>query len=227
MKEHIYTIPLNEHFGKLEGCPICSLFHMLECNEVETITGAAMMEPSVRIQTNKEGFCEKHLMQIIQAGRKLPVALIFESHLDELYSELSKKNGEGQQKRLAELEKSCYICRRISANMENLYSNLFYLYKNDGEFRGLFEKQPMFCLPHYSELLYYAQKELSGKDFRQFAETVKTIEMRYLEVLRGDIKWFCKKFDYRFTNEDWKNSRDAVERAAYTLCGTMPKSKSE
>jgi len=227
MKEHIYTIPLNEHFGKLESCPLCSLFEMMEYNEVETITGASMMEPSVRIQTNKEGFCEKHLFQITQVRKKLPVALMFQSHLEELFKDIKGKSGEHQIKRLDSLEHSCYICRRIKANMDSIYSNFFHLYKNDSKFHDLFLKQKLFCLPHYKELLYYGSKNLSKKEFKLFTEELNSLEMKYLEELKGDIDWFCKKFDYRFAKEDWKNSRDAVERTIYTLCGTLPKNKSE
>ena len=36
----------------------------------------------------------------------------------------------------------------------------------------------------------------------------------------GDVSWFCKKFDYRYEKEDWKNSKDAVERALDFLNGT-------
>ena len=54
MAEKIYTIPINEAFDKtLESetpdCPLCLMRNMLEKNELERITGAAMMEPDVRI----------------------------------------------------------------------------------------------------------------------------------------------------------------------------------
>ena len=35
----------------------------------------------------------------------------------------------------------------------------------------------------------------------------------YLAELKEDISWFCKKFDYRYNDEPWYNSRDSVERA--------------
>ena len=28
-----------------------------------------------------------------------------------------------------------------------------------------------------------------------------------------DVDWFQKKFDYRFKDADWKDSKDAVQRA--------------
>ena len=35
----------------------------------------------------------------------------------------------------------------------------------------------------------------------------------YMEELSGDVSWFCKKFDYRYNDEPWYNSKDSVERA--------------
>ena len=43
----------------------------------------------------------------------------------------------------------------------------------------------------------------------------------YAKELGGDVSWFCKKFDYRYEKEDWKNSKDAVERALDFLNGTV------
>ena len=61
MAETIYTIPINEAFDKAEDserpiCPFCELYEMLEKNALETTMGAAMMEPDIRIETNKHGF---------------------------------------------------------------------------------------------------------------------------------------------------------------------------
>ncbi len=227
MKEHIYTIPLNDHFGKKCGCPLCSLFAMLETNEITTITGASMMEPSIRIKTNEQGFCFRHYEMMTKKGKRLPVALIMQSHLEEIRSDLEKKNGQSQEKYLDRLEQSCYVCNRINGNMEHIFSNLFHLYRNDEEFNKLFKEQPMFCVPHYRQLLKYGMKFLTKKEFNEFYKVVYGIEKNYLETLQGDIDWFCKKFDYRFAKEDWKNSKDSIERTVYTLTGTEPYKKGE
>ena len=35
----------------------------------------------------------------------------------------------------------------------------------------------------------------------------------YMDKLKEDVSWFCKKFDYRYDKEPWYDSKDAVERA--------------
>lgn len=220
MSEHIYTIPLNDHFSKGEACPLCSLFEMMEKNEIETITGASMMEPSVRVKTNSEGFCRKHFGLMLQVGKRLPIALIIQSHLEEIRNKTKKTNGKDTAKFHFSLQNSCYVCNRIKKNMDSIFSNLFYLYKNDPKFKTLFLSRKSFCLPHYRELLEYGQKFLSKKEFDIFAKEIQEIENNHLAVLQEDIDWFCKKFDYRYKEEDWKNSKDAIERTVYTLTGT-------
>lgn len=48
MEPSLYTIPVQEIFEPMEGCPFCRLHSMLEDRCVDYILGAAMMEPSIR-----------------------------------------------------------------------------------------------------------------------------------------------------------------------------------
>ena len=59
----------------------------------------------------------------------------------------------------------------------------------------------------------YAKAKLSKKLYPEFEKTAKAIEEGYYTELNEDISWFCKKFDYRYDEEPWYNSKDAVERA--------------
>ncbi len=222
MAEHLYTIEINEHFGKKCGCPVCSLYEMLEKNEIEIITGAAMMEPSVRIETNRVGFCSNHFEMMVTYGKRLPVALILQSHLEEIRARINSAKPDATEKYLNTLENSCYVCDKIESKMKNVYSNIVYLWKTDDQFRDLLAAQPRFCLPHYRALLE-ASKELGRKDRLTFCESIGTVTEASLKELSGDIDWFCKKFDYRFAKEDWKNSKDAIERTVEALTSKLPR----
>ena len=65
MRESILTIPVNEVFEPREGCPICRMRDTVEEHICEYIMGAAMMEPDVRQDTNRLGFCFTHYQQLI------------------------------------------------------------------------------------------------------------------------------------------------------------------
>ena len=224
MKEKIYTIPVNDAFDKKDGCPVCALYEMLQKNELELILGASMMEPDIRIKTNSLGFCNEHFKKMFSMQKKLPLALMLDSHLEELYKEHFEKKliSKGALKSGNDIKnsvESCYICSRIDSYMEQIYATIFYLYDNEKEFRKKTEEQKMFCFDHYGELLKRGSKELGRKNIEEFVNAVKKVETGYFDTLREDLKWFIKKFDYRFTEEPWKNSKDAVERTIFTLSG--------
>ena len=222
MKEHIYTIPINEAFEQDGGCPLCRLKKTLEENEIERITGAAMMEPSVRVKTNEQGFCFKHFEMIANNGRRHPAALILQSHLEEISAALQKKKGAALAKYIKELDGDCYICRRLDASFSAVCENLVWLYDNDEKFADKFRKSGL-CFSHAASLLSEAEKALGKKKFQYFCDDVSKILLKETCGIREDVDWFCKKFDYRYKDESWKNSRDSIERAVGLLTGNLPK----
>lgn len=220
--QQIYTIPINEHFDKARndsscGCPVCSLYRMLEENELELILGASMMEPDIRQKTNKLGFCDTHMKMMFAYRMRLPMALTLESHLDQLRKEIGDLPlmvpGTRARARIVELEEDCYICRRIDEYFNHLLDNLVCLWRDDEQFREKFSAQPLFCLPHYEMMLGMAKAKLQKKHYYEFARAAADVVLPYFDALREDVSWFCKKFDYRYGEEPWYNSKDAVERA--------------
>ena len=222
--EQIYTIPVNEAFEKSAedkscGCPFCTLYNKLECDELDLILGASMMEPDIRIKTNKQGFCRTHYDMMVVRKYRLGMALTLESHLDELKKELKDGGliggGTGAKpvKRIGELEASCYVCDRIAFNFAHMVETAVLLWESDENFPAKLKAQPYFCLPHYRMMLEYAQKRLSKKTLKDFVKDCEQIQNAYIEKLNGDVSWFCKKFDYRYDEEPWYDSKDAVERS--------------
>ena len=221
MIEKIYTIPVNEAFDLYSGCPVCSLYKKLEGTELEKILGAAMMEPDIRIETNKKGFCGKHYAIMFQMKNRLGLALILESHLS-LNILKTLKGGafdSANGKKLERQSQSCYICEKIERSLTKMLENTAYLWETEKEFRQKLLKQPYFCLGHYAELLYVGRYSLPKKLYPDFAGDCKSVMTSYGEKLLGDITWFTKKFDYRNENEPWGDSKDAVERALKFLAG--------
>jgi len=227
--EQIYTIPVNEAFDLVRekpecGCPFCVLYKKLQSDEVDIILGASMMEPDIRIRTNEEGFCLSHYNIMLGKKRMLGMGLMMESHLDEVKKRLSGKSLFGNKRAaavasLTELEGSCYVCGRIRKNLNAMTATAVYLWETDTEFRKKFNSAPYFCLPHYRAMIDYASKKMNKRAFADFYDEAYLIEERYLDSLKGDVSWFCKKFDYRFDEEPWYNSKDSVQRAIKFLSG--------
>jgi hypothetical protein len=224
--EQIYTIPVNEAFDASAadsscGCPMCALYNKLEENELDLILGASMMEPDVRIRTNEQGFCKTHYDMMFVRKNRLGMALTLESHLNELKGELSKgllsavtgRPDQKPAKRIAALEGSCYVCKRVEFHFQHMAETVVLLFDTDENFVEKMKKQPYFCLPHYRLLLEKAAARLAKKKLPVFCDVTERVVKGYMETLTEDVSWFCKKFDYRYDKEPWKNSKDSVERA--------------
>ena len=198
MKENICTIPVNEVFEQNDGCPICRMRNLIEAKYIDYITGPAMMEPDIRIETNRAGFCERHFGMMLTSGRaRLPVALTLESHLTEVREKmLMKKPDKKVLEAIEKLEGSCFVCEYIEPHLARSLETVCLNYKNEPEFRKLYESQPYLCLTHYRMMIQAAKKPL-GRDYDAFAEVTRRLVLKYADSLQTDITAFRDAFDYR------------------------------
>lgn len=248
MRYHIDTIPVWDSM-KLDGeCFLCALKRKTEIGEVDHYLGASVMEPDTRIRVNKNGFCNNHQRMLYALDNRLGHALMLESHVAETRERLEKavkqmksasksasgaslkdkltgkvpnaaKIMEDAAKALEELTCNCVVCDSIQDNMGRYLHTFFHLYQNDTEFRKKFEGCKGMCIPHAAELLRLAASELPGKTLPEFTSTVCRLETEAFDRMQEDVSWFCRKFDYRYYDEPWYNSRDAVERTVNKLRG--------
>ncbi len=247
MHYHIDTIPVWDSL-KLEGeCLLCALHRKTELGEAERYLGASVMEPDTRIQVNDKGFCPHHHAMLFGMSNRLGHALMLESHLAETRQRTEKSfaalrkaakayasasmlerikkgaSARSDMERLADeltgMASSCIMCGSIQENMERYLHTFFHLYQNDTEFRRRFGQSKGLCLPHMTELIRWAPQELPAREVGDFVDQLTALETENLNRMQEDISWFIKKFDYRFQNEPWHNSQDAVERTVNKLRG--------
>lgn len=219
--EKIYTIPVNEAFDtcaqdNTKGCPFCEMYKTLQENELETILGASMMEPDIRIKTNEMGFCDKHFSLMLKRKNRLSLALMLESHLAHIKE---KANGITAMKNIGKINDSCYICSRIGYNFDKMFETAVWLYDKDKAFEEKIKKQSCFCMHHYHKFLTFGKKDLNKRKYSDFERLIENINANYLDTLQEDVGWFCKKFDYRYAKEPWGNAQDSLERTIKFLTG--------
>ena len=230
MPEKIFTIPINEAFDLIDGCPLCRMREKLEEQTLESALGAAMMEPAIRIEMNREGFCHTHLLAMHRKKNKLALGLILESRLDELAGLLGepargkrglfgKKDDKGDAAdTLAEQAGSCYACKRIRNTEYRYCSNTAWLWDSDEAFRAKLMKQPYFCLTHASMLLRVAKEELKEKSYASLYAAVTQQLRSALTLLRQDVTGFTVSFDHRNADKPLSDAeRTALERAPAIL----------
>lgn len=230
MRYDITNIPVTEVFEEGDGCPVCRLRDKLESRAVEYITGAAMMEPDIRIETNRQGFCIDHYRMMLRRRNRLSVALMMESHLAEVDKRIFGgplpigRTAKRQGKSAGRMGESCFVCAEVDSAMEKMLATVCRTWEGQRDFRALFERQPCLCLPHFSALLDAAGDTIGKKNQSDFAKAAAKLAQGYLTELRADVHHFCEMYDYRNAgnNEDWGNSRDSIERAIGYLTGREP-----
>lgn len=192
--------------------------------------GAAMMEPDVRIETNRLGFCKTHFDQMLKQKNRLSLALMLQTRLDTVRKEVFSKPGifDNKQKRVRSLVRNnstCFVCSKVDWAMERLMVTVFDMYKNSKEFRELFKSQEYICMPHCEMLCNLSSDELDKRTAPDFRDDCLDLARKQIEILYKDVSHFCSMFDYRNNGEnaDWGNSRDSVERSVGFLTSRMPK----
>lgn len=225
MRDDICTIPVSEAFEENDGCPVCRMYKTVEKRILEYIMGAAMMEPDVRIETNKAGFCEHHFKRMLTMRGRLSLALMLQTHTSEVRKNVvdaglfvsSAKKAE----RAADIMDSCFVCDKINWGFERMLDTLYRTYESDRDFRELFNAQDYFCFKHYSMLSSGCGK----KNMKRYGDDLrKVMEQKVgntMKELQEDIDKYCSMYDYRNSGEnaDWGNSKDSVERAIAFFTG--------
>lgn len=227
MSQPIYTIPVHEVFEPKDGCPICRMRDIMEERCVEYILGAAMMEPDIRMETNKLGFCKRHFDNMLERKNRLSLALLLESHLAQINRTVFSIGGDthfkadtkDRSKKAEKVVESCYVCTKVDSVMENMMDSIFHMYHQSSDFRALFAQQEMLCLPHYQMLCDAARTKLSKREMAEFLSLANRLAGAYCHTLENDVRHFTKMFDYRNSGPeaDWGNSKDSIERAIWFL----------
>ena len=222
MKEHIYTIVLTDALAEKCECPLCVVEKKFDADVVDYYTGAAMMEPDVRCETNEKGFCPVHFRKMKENSKTLSVALVLQTRIKEVIKLLETE--EPKKKRLfakeeksgvsEELEKSfstCTACDRVARQMRDCISNFVYLLTKEKDFKDEFFASKGLCMKHFMKVLEIAEGEIRNELILH--------QKKEMERVSADVDRFVLKFDYRNADMPWENAKDAPERAIYKLRG--------
>ncbi len=235
MKERIYSIPLSEALEQDCDCIMCAVSKTMEDNNIDYFLGPSMMEPECRMVTNNRGFCPRHLSALYERGNRLSLALMLDTHLEEVRGRLKKRmklfkvSGFGSggakksvEKYIEDLDKmvsSCAVCDKLDSEIEAAAENLVYLWDKEKEFRDKFARSKGLCLPHMKMVIKASAEELSGKNLDEFIRDLSNLQSSRLDELNEDVHWFTQKYDYRNQDAPWGNAKDALPRAVKRLGG--------
>lgn len=235
MKEQIYTIPVNEGFEAGGECAFCNMMAKLEQDAIEYTLGPSYMEDDIRMETDKIGFCPKHYNNLYHQKNRLGLGLITHTHFKRLTADMEKltkdikpvkkgifsKADKSQTQDICDyidsITKACFVCNKIDKSMDRYIDTFFFMWVKMPEIRDTVKNCKGFCIDHFSTLLRVGEKKLSEKDFKEFVSIVAPIQIENMKRVTDEIEWFTDKFDYRYKDEPWGNSKDAVPRGITKL----------
>ncbi len=224
MRDDICTIPISEIFEERDGCPICRMYERAEKRIVEYILGDAMMEPDVRIATNKVGFCEHHYDKMLSTRGRLQLSLMLQTHIDEINrgifnKKLMSANKKGE--KAGKISDTCFICDKIEFGLSRMLETIYRTYEAEDDFREMFNSQPQFCMPHFERLVEGFDKKKMKYYGSEFMKNLTRITADYSKSLYDNISEYCKVYDYRSAGEKTKdeNVLNSVENTVNFLTG--------
>lgn len=235
MKEQIYTIPVNEGFEAGGECAFCNMLAKLEQDAIEYTLGPSYMEDDIRMETDKIGFCAKHYNKLFHEKNRLGLGLIMHTHYKKLTSDTEKllKDIKPVKKSIFSkadkspvddicnyidsITNSCFICNKMERSMDRYIDTFFFMWQKMPEIKESVKNCNGFCIEHFATLLKIGEKKLSEKDFKEFLDIVVPIQIENMKRVTDEIEWFTDKFDYRYKDEPWGNSKDAIPRGITKL----------
>lgn len=244
MKEQLYTIPLNDAVAADDECPFCFIERKVTQDLLDHVlgSGSTYMEADMRDLTDRAGFCRAHFKMMFDYGNTLGNAWILKTHTMHLNEDFHRVAASFRPERKSLLQRmkksedapnpismfirkrreSCYICEEFEKMYARYLDTFFYLWENDDAFRSKITGGKGFCLTHFGDLCDAADGKLGGRDLEDFYGTLLPVMEKNLARLHEDVAWLVEKYDYRNKDADWKNSRDAIQRAMQKLKGGYP-----
>ena len=176
MKYTLDTLPVLDAYRENGECPLCRLRISCEDQYVDSMLGAAYMEPDCRVKTNEVGFCTRHFELMFERRNRLGLALMTHTHMQQVTRDLKTilsdggsqkgllaafRNGKSEETRAAKIRKrlsGCVICEQVDSTVSRYAYTIAQLYGTNAEFQRMFDNSKGFCLPHLALVLDLAQK---------------------------------------------------------------------
>jgi hypothetical protein len=198
---------VHDAYARGGECPFCDLEGAAENTYLRSFQHSRVMEPNVRVLTNRMGFCPGHYRKLYDGENKLGLSLVVHTHLQHILPQIGAAldgvvkaaNGRNAREHLAAaagpiaaLRDSCFICDLLAADMERYAFTVLYLWDRDPEFSAVFRASRGFCIPHFMLILNQASTSMRADRLRGWlAETIPLMRGS-LERLEGELHAFTQ-----------------------------------
>ena len=157
MKYTLDTLPVLDAYRENGECPLCRLRISCEDQYVDSMLGAAYMEPDCRVKTNEVGFCTRHFELMFERRNRLGLALMTHTHMQQVTRDLKTilsddgsqkgllaafRSGKSEETRAAKIRKrlsGCVICEQVDSTVSRYAYTIAQLYGTNAEFQRMFD----------------------------------------------------------------------------------------
>ena len=237
MKYQLETIPLWDAVEKSPGiCPLCSLMQAAEERHVSYYLGSSVMEPSVRVRVNKEGFCHDHFRALQHAARPQPLALIMHTILQQRIIEM-----DADLKRLAQIpaaasradraavsrivdrigssDETCLICDDMRTTLARYTYTFVHLIVHEMEYRDAYLGSAGLCIEHAGSVLDMASQEFTPGELAELCRVVAIRLQADLAAAEKDVHWMTQKYKSEYRDAPWSGCEQAQVAAIDRILG--------
>ena len=230
MKQKIYEIPIWDAY-EIENCecPICSIEKKIENQFIETLFTEMVMDVNLNPQLVENfRFCHEHFEKLYKYPDKCGLAILTDRilYLEREALEKIKQGSKTNAKKSFSIpfvkkssisdkseEQACLLCSRLHKDMDNYCDTIHKLWEKEEKFKSIFSESRGFCLQHFEMIVS------SPSASNEFKNVCIELQEKNLNRIQGELQWFITKNDYRFVDEPWKTSKDALLRTIQKLIG--------
>jgi hypothetical protein len=222
---------VHDAYGDPGECPLCRLERDAERTYLTSFQHSRVMEPNVRVQTNRQGFCPSHFRKLYDGENKLGLSLVVHTHLRELAAEVGSmlddlvKPGKDTTSAVAaalrEQRDSCFICGLLRKDTERYVLTILYLLDKDPEFLPVFRASRGFCIPHFAGALEQASKSMRADRLRRWLAEVVPLMKGSFASLERDLHAFTQLHQAGNVSPGTDLERSALGRTLQKIAGGL------
>ncbi len=192
-----------------KGCPICFLVEKASQSAMDYFLYERVTDGGVRKDLkNSLGFCPRHAWQMVSMGDGLGISIVYEDVLGEMKDRM---NSFGRTDKIFLRKNLCPICK-TEKDAEMRYAEAFVERFSEKDFFASYEKSDGLCFSHLQTVL----KLWRGKDGLL---ALMSVEKEKIKSLIMELKEFQRKFDWRFSKEEFGGESDSWIRAVEKTAG--------